>query len=146
MEESKKAFQEEQEVMKVNELQIRIVLGGDKQSWGKGSKKVARAHRREQVRGQMRAAKHEEALIGRQTAKEKRGWFFILKENRIKTSTDRESKEIFRRSYDMEAWVLKILEDLLLVELRAICEDTALSIEHKLDIEGRGPKELKLEE
>ncbi|KAL6004322.1 hypothetical protein ACLOJK_004871, partial [Asimina triloba] len=44
------------------------------------------------------------------------------------------------------AQVLKILEDQLPIELRAIREDATLGIESRLDIERRGPVELKLRE
>ncbi|KAL5980288.1 hypothetical protein ACLOJK_028196 [Asimina triloba] len=60
------------------------------------------------------------------------------------TSSVQDDREIFGQSFDVEARVLKILSDLLLVETRAIQESAALGREPPLDIEGRGPRELML--
>ncbi|KAL5993975.1 hypothetical protein ACLOJK_038332 [Asimina triloba] len=67
----------------------------------------------------------------------------IPKLDHVSTLTNRDNREIFKRSFDTGAWALKILKDLYPIKLRRICENAALGLELELNGEGGGPRELR---
>ncbi|KAL5995358.1 hypothetical protein ACLOJK_025416 [Asimina triloba] len=75
---------------------------------------------------------------------EKGSWFFIPKADHDRISADWDNKELFKWLYDIEARALKILEDMLLVELMVIHENATLGFKPEFDIEDRDPTKLKL--
>ncbi|KAL5985697.1 hypothetical protein ACLOJK_027684 [Asimina triloba] len=93
-------------------------------------KKITRFHGKEQAR----VAEQEVTSIEDQTVEEK-SQFFTPKVDRAGTSTDQESKEILKQLYNIEARVVKILKDLLLVKSRVIRENIASGLEPELDNE-----------
>ncbi|KAL5997864.1 hypothetical protein ACLOJK_008796 [Asimina triloba] len=83
------------------------------------------------------------AAVG-QTARERRGQVSSPKVDLAHTSFAQDAKEIFERSFDMEARAIKILEDFFPAKSRVIQENVTLGLESTFNSEGRNPAELML--
>ncbi|KAL6010231.1 hypothetical protein ACLOJK_000662 [Asimina triloba] len=82
----------------------------------------------------------DNSLAAGQTSKEKRIQASTPKVDRACTLSNRASEEVFQRSFDIETQALKILENPLPVELRAIQKNATLGLKPKQDGEGEGPR------
>ncbi|KAL5997553.1 hypothetical protein ACLOJK_008483 [Asimina triloba] len=99
-----------------------------------------------QARGESTNARVEVvgSFLAGQAVRERRGLALSVRVGLGRTSSSWDDNEVFWWQFDIEAQVLKILGDLLLMESRVIRKSATLGQEPVLDCEGQGPRELMM--